>query len=102
MKHAAIALLLSCLTAPAFAAEVTIDIHDYKFAPASVTIHPGDSVTWINHDEIPHTIADKDKAFRSAALDTNDKFTHAFEKPGTYTYFCTLHPQMTGEVVVTK
>ena len=100
MKYVFFALLL-CLSAPAFAAEVKVDIHEYKFAPQTVTIHPGDSVTWINRDEIPHTIADKDKGYRSAALNTGDKFTHAFTKPGTYTYFCTLHPQMTGTVVVT-
>ena len=91
---------LLLLSGTAHAAEKTIDIRNYVFTPVAVTIHPGDSVTWINHDEVPHTIADKDKGYRSAALDTGDKFTHVFTKPGSYTYFCTLHPQMTGTVVV--
>lgn len=94
------ALFLCALSTTAFAADVTIDIRNYKFTPAEVTIHPGDKVTWINHDDAPHTIAEKDKAFRSAALDTGDKFTHAFDKTGNYTYFCTLHTQMTGTVIV--
>ena len=77
-----------------------IEIKEYKFTPDKLTVHEGASVTWINRDQVPHTVVEANKAFRSAALDTNDKFTYTFETPGTYTYFCSLHPQMTGTVTV--
>jgi len=70
------------------------------YVPASLTVHIGETVTWINRDQIPHTIIESNNVFRSAALDTNDKYTYTFKTTGTYTYFCSLHPQMTATVVV--
>ncbi len=81
------------------AAQVTID--NFSFAPTSLTVAAGTSVTWVNHDDIPHTVVSDDKTtFKSHALDTDEKFTFTFAKPGTYTYFCSLHPKMTAKVIV--
>ena len=80
-------------------AEVKID--NFSFGPATLTVAPGTTVTWVNHDDIPHNVVSTDGAFqKSKALDTNDKFSHRFDQPGTYSYFCGIHPQMTGKVVV--
>ncbi|HLK58148.1 MAG TPA: plastocyanin/azurin family copper-binding protein, partial [Chthonomonadaceae bacterium] len=57
-------------------------------------------VTWINHDDIPHTVVDTNKRFSSPVLDTNDKFSFTFSNPGDYNYFCSLHPKMTARIVV--
>jgi plastocyanin len=80
----------------------TITIDNFSFGPQSLTVAPGTTVTWINHDDEPHTVvnAGNPRAFKSAALDTDDKFTFTFDKPGTYEYFCSIHPHMTGTVVV--
>jgi plastocyanin len=78
-----------------------IAIDNFSFAPATLTIPAGTSVTWVNHDDIPHTVVSEDKAtFKSSALDTDEKFSFTFAKPGTYTYFCSIHPKMTAKVVV--
>jgi plastocyanin len=81
-------------------AEVKID--NFSFGPATLTVGVGTSVTWINRDDIPHTVVSTDdpKAFKSKVLDTDEKFSFTFGKPGTYPYFCSLHPKMTGKVVV--
>jgi|SRR6266404_4158693 len=79
-------------------AEVKID--NFSFGPASLTIAAGTTVTWINRDDIPHTVASEDKLFKSRVLDTDEKFSFTFAKPGTFGYFCSLHPKMTGKVVV--
>lgn len=79
-------------------AEVRID--NFTFNAPSITIPVGSEVTWVNRDDIPHTVVSEDKLFKSKALDTDDKFTYTFSKPGTYKYFCSLHPKMTAEVVV--
>jgi plastocyanin len=60
----------------------------------------GTQVTWINHDDIPHTVVSDDSTVKSKALDTDDKFAYTFTKPGTYSYFCSLHPKMKGTIVV--
>lgn len=79
--------------------QVTID--NFSFAPATLTIAPGTEVTWVNHDDIPHTVVSEDKTtFKSRALDTDEKFSFTFSKPGTYTYFCSIHPKMTAKVIV--
>ena len=80
----------------------TITIDNFTFGPQTLTIAPGTTVTWINHDEEPHTVVNSGspRQFKSSALDTDDKFTFTFDKPGTYTYFCSIHPHMTGTVVV--
>jgi plastocyanin len=81
------------------ALQVTID--NFSFAPATLTIAPGTEVTWVNHDDIPHTVVSEDKTtFKSRALDTDEKFSVTFSKPGTYTYFCSIHPKMTAKVIV--
>ncbi len=78
---------------------VTID--NFTFTPAEITVPAGAVVRWSNHDDIPHSIVGPNGAFRSAALDTNESYSFAFKTPGTFTYFCGLHPHMTGKVIVT-
>jgi plastocyanin len=86
---------------PASAAETyTVQISDFAFKPASLTVSPGDTVVFINRDGDAHTVSASDKSFDSAGLDTNEKWTHTFTKPGTYAYFCELHPYMKGVIVV--
>jgi plastocyanin len=79
-------------------AEVKID--NFSFGPAQLTVPVGTTVTWTNRDDIPHTVVSDEKLFKSNALDTDEKFSYTFAKPGTYPYFCSLHPKMTGKVVV--
>ena len=88
----------SAAQAPASAAEVKID--NFSFGPATLTVPAGTTVTWTNRDDIPHTVVSDDKVFRSKVLDTDEKFSFTFTKPGTYPYFCSIHPKMTGKVVV--
>lgn len=78
--------------------EVRID--NFTFMAPTITVPAGTEVTWVNRDDIPHTVVSDDKVFKSKALDTDDRFTYKFSQPGTYKYFCSLHPKMTGEVVV--
>ena len=80
--------------------EVKID--NFSFIPATLTVSVGGTVTWTNRDDIPHTVvsADDPKAFKSKVLDTDEKFSFKFDKAGTYSYFCSIHPKMTGKVVV--
>lgn len=79
-------------------AEVQID--QFTFAPQQVTVKAGTTVTWINDDDVPHTVASSTKLFKSKTLDTKDRFSFMFTTPGTYEYFCSLHPHMTGAIVV--
>jgi plastocyanin len=82
-------------------AAVEIKIDNFSFGPSSVTVPGGTEITWVNHDDIPHTVVSEDKmTFKSRPLDTDEKFTFKFDKPGTYTYFCSIHPKMTAQVVV--
>jgi plastocyanin len=83
---------------PPASGEVRID--NFSFAPATVTVAAGTQVTWVNRDDIPHTVVSTANVFKSKALDTDDKFSYTFTKAGTYPYFCSLHPKMTGKVVV--
>jgi len=91
-------LVLAVGAAQAATVEVTID--NFTFSPQQITVKAGDTVTWINHDDIPHTATSKTGVFRSKALDSDDKFSFTFATPGTYAYFCALHPHMTGSIVV--
>ena len=75
-------------------------IDNFAFAPQRVVVKAGTTVTWINDDDIPHTVASSTKLFKSNALDTKDKFSFTFTTPGAYEYFCSLHPHMTGTIVV--
>jgi plastocyanin len=79
-------------------AEVKVD--NFSFGPATLTVPVGTTVTWTNRDDIPHTIVSTDKVFKSKVLDTDEKFSFTFAKAGTYPYFCSIHPKMTGSVVV--
>jgi plastocyanin len=80
------------------APEVKID--NFTFTAPSITVPAGTEVTWVNRDDIPHTVVSQDGVFKSKALDTDDKFSFKFSQPGTYHYFCSIHPKMTAEVVV--
>ena len=84
--------------AQAASAEVKVD--NFSFGPATLTVPSGTTVTWTNRDDIPHTVVSDDKVFKSKVLDTDEKFSYTFTKPGTYGYFCSIHPKMTGKVVV--
>jgi plastocyanin len=79
-------------------AEVKID--NFSFTPATLTVKAGTQITWTNGDDIPHTVVSDDQTFKSKVLDTDEKFTFTASKPGTYSYFCSIHPKMTGKVVV--
>jgi plastocyanin len=74
--------------------------HDFMFAPTSLTVKAGSTVTWTNKDEEPHTIVSDTGVFRSGAIDTNESFSFRFDKPGTYRYACSIHPRMVGTIVV--
>jgi plastocyanin len=86
--------------ASARAAETEVKIDNFAFAPQRIVVQAGTTVTWTNADDAPHTVASSSKVFKSGALDTEDKFSFTFATPGTYEYFCSLHPHMTGTVVV--
>jgi plastocyanin len=86
------------LTSPA--AEQQVKIDNFTFAPATLTIAAGTAVRWTNHDDIPHNVVSEDRSFKSKALDTDEQFTYTFQKPGTYEYFCGLHPRMKGTITV--
>ena len=78
--------------------EVKID--NFTFGPAELTVRVGTTITWTNRDDIPHTVVSTDKVFKSKVLDTDEKFSSTFSTPGTFPYFCSIHPKMTGKVVV--
>ena len=80
--------------------EVKID--NFSFTPANLTVTTGTTVTWTNRDDIPHTVVSSDdaKTFKSKVLDTDEKFSITFSKPGAFPYFCSIHPKMTGKVIV--
>src|ERR1700677_3333814 len=82
------------------AASADVKIDNFSFGPQTITVGVGTTVTWTNRDDIPHTVVSTDGVFKSKALDTDDKFSFVFSKPGTYPYFCSIHPKMTGQVIV--
>ncbi|MGH8100719.1 MAG: cupredoxin domain-containing protein [Chthoniobacterales bacterium] len=80
-----------------------IEIKDFAFNPQTITVKSGEKITWINRDEEPHTVVSVEKQFKkSTALDTDQEFTITAGAPGTYTYFCSVHPKMTGTIIVEK
>lgn len=83
-------------------ASVEVKIDNFSFSPATLTVPAGTTVRWTNRDDIPHTVVSTDdpKAFKSKVLDTDEKFSFTFSKAGTYPYFCSVHPKMTGTVIV--
>jgi plastocyanin len=97
----AIAAAISlCLGVPhAYAEDANVTIDNFTFAPAELTVKVGTTVTWTNHDDIPHTVVSAGK-FRSKALDTDNSFSFTFTAAGDYKYFCSLHPHMTGMIKV--
>jgi plastocyanin len=86
--------------APVFAADTEVKIDNFTFNPAMITVKAGTTVTWTNGDDIPHTVVATAKAFKSKVLDTGDKFSFTFTTPGSYEYFCSLHPHMKASIVV--
>lgn len=83
---------------PPPASEVKID--NFSFTPAELKVPAGTTVTWTNGDDIPHTVVSTDKIFKSRVLDTGEKYSFTFASAGTYPYFCSIHPKMTGKVIV--
>jgi len=84
------------------AATSEIGIDNFSFAPIALTVRAGSRVTWTNHDDIPHNVVATDKAFASPVLDTDEKFTHEFNRPGEFSYYCSIHPKMTGKLIVSE
>jgi plastocyanin len=78
-----------------------VNIDNFAFVPATLTVHAGSTVTWTNHDEEPHTVAASDGSFHSPGMGTGATFSHAFAAAGTFDYVCSIHPMMHGTVVVT-
>jgi plastocyanin len=75
-------------------------VDNFRFAPAAMTVAAGATVTWTNHDDVPHNIVSTEKTFASPVLDTDEQFSHTFETAGTYQYYCSLHPKMVGQITV--
>jgi plastocyanin len=85
------------------AGQSKIEIKDFAFNPQTITVKSGEKITWINRDEEPHTVVSVEKQFKkSSALDTDQEFTITAGAPGTYTYYCSVHPKMTGTIIVEK
>ena len=84
--------------AKAVPTQITVD--NFTFTPGTLTVPVNSTVTWMNKDDVPHVIASTDGLFRSKGLDTDDHFSYTFTKPGTYSYFCSIHPKMVGKIVV--
>ena len=94
------ALAISVLLANAQTKPDAVSIDNFTFNPQSQTIKAGTTVRWTNKDDIPHAVAAVDKQFKSKVLDTDNSFSFTFTTPGSYAYFCSLHPHMTGTIVV--
>jgi plastocyanin len=108
IKHsgtfALLCALISCLfiAVPSLSEEAaTVSIDNFSFAPAELKVKAGTKVKFVNHDDIPHSVVGETIKFHSKALDTDDSFAFSFDKPGEIVYFCGLHPQMKGKIVVT-
>jgi plastocyanin len=88
------------VAAPTNGKTVEVGISNFTFTPNELTIAPGTTVKWVNHDDIPHLVAEKAFAFKSKALDTDESFSFTFTAPGVVEYFCVVHPHMTGKIIV--
>ena len=84
--------------AAADARQVVVD--NFSFTPATAAVPVGTTITWTNHDDIPHNVVSPEQKFKSPVLDTDETFSHTFDAAGTYRYYCSIHPRMTGQVVV--
>jgi plastocyanin len=91
---------IAVMAAPVGAKDTEAKIENFAFVPQRLTIKAGTTVTWTNADHIPHAVASTTKAFKSELIDTNDKFSFTFTSAGVYEYFCSVHPRMTGTIVV--
>jgi plastocyanin len=78
----------------------SVAIDNFSFTPKEITVAPGTTITWVNRDDVPHTVVSTDKKFRSKALDTDEQFSFTFTEAGTYNYFCSVHPVMIGKIIV--
>jgi plastocyanin len=89
---------------PARPAEATngpaVSIENFNFVPAEITVPAGATIVWTNHDDVEHTVTASDNGFGSPSIQTDGQFSYTFAKPGTYTYFCAIHPFMTAKVIV--
>jgi len=86
---------------PAAAAKtLQVKIDNFSFLPASATVPVGTKVTWTNRDDMPHTVTSPDKRIASPLLDTDQTFSYTFTAPGTYSYYCGIHPKMTAKITV--
>ena len=101
---ASIALPACVIAGSAYATEspasTVVLAKEFMFSPNTVNVSAGSTVTWTNRDEEPHTVVSDTGLFRSGAMDTNDSFSFTFDKPGTYRFICSIHPQMVGTIVV--
>jgi amicyanin len=95
-----IGAMLAAASVAAQDATNVVTIDNFTFTPPELTVAVGTTVKWVNRDDIPHVVVNKDKAFRSKALDTDDSFSYTFASAGTFDYFCALHPHMVGKVIV--
>lgn len=96
----AVAALALCAAAPAGAATMAVTIDNFTFGPSEITVHPGDTVTWTNRDDIPHTVRAETGSFKCSVMDTGETCNITFKEAGQFKYFCSLHPHMTGTVIV--
>ena len=96
---AGITALLLLAAVPARADDAVVKIGNFTFGPQELKVKAGTTVTWTNEDDIPHTVVSPNN-YRSKALDSEDKYSFTFTTPGAYKYFCSLHPHMTGTIVV--
>ena len=89
-------------SAPAAEATARVTIDQFAYDPRELTVTAGTRVTWVNRDDVPHTVTsvEKPRRFASGTLDTDDQFAHVFTTPGTYEYYCAVHPKMTAKVIV--
>ncbi|HEY8007843.1 MAG TPA: cupredoxin family copper-binding protein [Methylocella sp.] len=98
----AVAAALAAFPAlPVYAADTQVNIDNFTFKPKDLTVKAGTAIVFLNRDDIPHSVVETNGAFHSKALDTDESFSYTFTKPGTYDFFCGLHPQMKGKIVVT-
>jgi plastocyanin len=97
---AALATLAPPKPPPAAAGGPSVGIENFNFIPADLTVPAGTTVVWTNHDDVQHTVTASDNSFSSPAIDTEGQFSQTFSTPGTYAYFCAIHPFMTAKVIV--
>ena len=90
------------MTTTSLPSDQRVSIDNFSFEPRSLTVPAGTTVTWLNRDDVPHTVTSSDspRKFNSPALDTDEQYSHVFTAPGVYAYFCAVHPKMTGQIVV--